>query len=86
MKKTMVWVAMMLIFIGCQQVNMKSYVAADKMTYDAVADEYLDLVQKSKKEDGQPQFDQEQIDRRKRLVESWKMRIDNGEAAATPEK
>lgn len=55
------------------------YVTGDRATYDVVADEYLELV------DSHDDFDAEQKGRRHRLVETWRMRIEEAEKGGSRE-
>lgn len=64
---------------GCTCVDMKGYVAADKATFIAITPEYLEYV------DNDAALDQAKKDRRRRLVDTWKLRIDNTvKAGETP--
>jgi hypothetical protein len=54
---------------GCPAVS-ESYLKADKATFDAITPEYLRYVE------ADPALDQEKKDRRKRTVESWRLRLD----------
>jgi hypothetical protein len=47
----------------------REYVKADRLTYDAIAPEYLRYV------DADPGLTQEQKDRRHRTVDTWNLRI-----------
>jgi hypothetical protein len=60
--------AILSTFIGCAV--QKDYVAADKLFYEAIAPEYLQFV------DANPNFDNDQKERRKRTVAAWKLMID----------
>jgi hypothetical protein len=58
---------------------MKGYAAADKATFIAITPEYLEYVENDST------LDQDKKDRRRRLVETWKLRIDNTiDAGETP--
>lgn len=82
----MKWLVILLlpaVLLGCS-VN-EDYVKADEETYDVVAPEYLLLVDGAYKLDGVdadgnpkyvPWFTNDQKERRKRLVQTWKLRID----------
>jgi hypothetical protein len=63
--------ALFLCATGCA-LNQE-YVKADRLTYEAVAPAYLKYL------DADPALDQEQKDRRKRTVETWKLRISKAE-------
>jgi hypothetical protein len=67
-------IAAMMIFIcgsGCSEFS--EYVAADKATFEAISPEYLEYLQKD------AALDDEQKERRKNLVETWRMRIEGAE-------
>jgi hypothetical protein len=57
---------------GCAALSSPTpaYQVADKATFDAVAPEYLDYVT------GDSKLSPEQIQRRQRMVETWRMRIE----------
>ena len=76
MRKLTILIILFVLLAGCSQKELQVYVEADKLTYEAIADEYVGLVKESK-------LDDEQKDRRYRLVKTWKMRIDN---ALAPEE
>jgi hypothetical protein len=48
----------------------QEYVKADRLTFDVIAPRYLRYVE------ADPALDQEKKDRRKRTVESWRLRLD----------
>lgn len=72
MRKALFLLAVAMVVAGCSSADMKAYIEADKLTYDALAPEYLELVNESDK------LDKDQKGRRKKLIETWKMRIDAG--------
>jgi hypothetical protein len=53
-----------------------TYVAADRATYDAVAPEYCAYVTND------PSLDDEQRARRRRTVDTWRVRLEAAEGAA----
>jgi len=61
---------MLLVVAICSCTTSEVYVKADKMTYDAIAPEYVKYVEADKK------LDKDAKARRVRLVETWKKRID----------
>lgn len=68
-----------ILCVGCTCVDMKGYVAADKATFIAITPEYLEYVENDSA------LDQAKKDRRRRLVATWKLRINNTvEAGDTP--
>lgn len=63
-----------LLIAGCTGCTPgKAYIEADRATFDAIAPEYLELIESSGK------FDEAKIQRRKDTVESWRRRIDAAE-------
>lgn len=63
-----------LLIAGCTGCTPgKAYIEADRATFDAIAPEYLDLVETSGK------FDEAKIQRRRDNVESWRKRIEAAE-------
>lgn len=69
----------LILCASCTCVDMKGYVAADKATFLAITPEYLEYVETDSA------LDQDKKDRRRRLVETWKLRIDNTiDAGETP--
>lgn len=71
MLRSLAVVALCLGAFGC--VVDKEYVKADRLTFDAIAPDYVKYVE------ADPALDQEQKDRRKRTIESWKLRISKSE-------
>lgn len=69
MKRVTLIAIAVLALCGCATLN-QDYVKADKLTFDAIAPEYLQFV------DANPNFDKEQRDRRHRTVETWKLRLE----------
>lgn len=61
------------------------YVSADRKTYEAISSEYIVLVKSAKDASGDVMFDADGIARRERLVESWKIRIEEAEKPLEPE-
>lgn len=49
----------------------KDYVAADRATFDAIAPEYRSYIESD------PKLDEEQKARRRRTIDSWKLRLDS---------
>lgn len=54
----------------------EEYVKSDEALYAAVADEYLDLARKAKKDDGSARFTADEVTRRERTMKLWRARID----------
>jgi hypothetical protein len=50
-----------------------AYVEADRATFDAIAPAYLDYLR------GDELLDESQVDRRSRLVDTWRIRIEQAE-------
>ena len=50
-----------------------AYVEADRATFDAIAGSYLDYVRADEL------LDESQVDRRSRLVDTWRIRIEQAE-------
>lgn len=69
--RSLVTAALCLFAAGCAL--DKEYVKADRLTYEAVAPAYLKYVE------ADPALDQEQKERRKRTVATWKLRISKAE-------
>ena len=63
---------LLLVVLASCAGTAKQYVEADKATYDIVALDYASYV------NSDPKLDQEQKDRRIRLLDTWKLRIDKG--------
>lgn len=61
------------LLLLCSCTPTEAYVEADRMTYNAIAGEYLSFVGN---EDG---FSVEQKARRGRLIDSWRMRLEAAE-------
>jgi len=59
---------LLLTLFGCQPAAL--HLEADRLTYDAVAPEYLQYV------DADPRLDDEQRARRRRTVEAWSARLE----------
>lgn len=72
MKKLLFLLILVLVLAGCSSVEYKAYVQADKMTYKAISAEYKSFVENSK-------LDKEQKQRRLRLLDTWKKRIDGAQ-------
>ena len=71
--RTLIFVLITAVLLfGCSSADMKAYIAADQQTYDAITPEYLEMIESSDK------LDKDQKERRKRLIETWKLRIDAG--------
>lgn len=68
MMRSLAIVALCLFAAGCS-LN-QDYVKADQATFDAITPEYLKYVE------ADPSLDQDQKDRRKRTVATWKLRMD----------
>lgn len=71
LRRSLAIVSLFLCATGCA-LN-KEYVKADRLTYEAIAPAYLKYI------DADPALDQEQKDRRKRTVATWKLRLDKAE-------
>ena len=54
-----------------------AYIEADRATFDVIAPAYLGYVQ------ADPALDQDQIDRRQRFVDTWRIRIEKAEGGGT---
>lgn len=74
------------VLASCSTSPSNLYVEADQATYDVVAPEYLKLVRESKDSSGDATFDKDQIERRERLIESWKIRIEEAKTSAEAKK
>lgn len=61
----------LVLLCGCSLQSM--YVAADRLTFEAVAPEYVDYV------NGDPKLTKEQKKRRHRTVRAWDARTKEGE-------
>jgi len=70
MRKILTASVALLMLAGCG--NLEPYIKADKATFDAIAPEYQKYV------DADPNLDQGQKDRRRRTLETWKLRIEKG--------
>ena len=57
---------------ACVSPSHTAYVGADRLTFDAVAPEYLRYVE------ADPSLDGAAKERRKRTIESWRLRIKKG--------
>lgn len=68
MKRLFILILVLLLVAGCSQVDMKSYVASDRATYNAVSGEYLEFLDASK-------LSKKQKVRRRRLIVTWEKRI-----------
>lgn len=62
----------MVLISGCTTID-PSYVGADRDTFEALHIEYLAYV------DANEDIDQDQKDRRHRLIDSWRIRIEAAE-------
>ncbi len=68
--------SLLLVCGGCcatGDIIRADYVAGDRATYDAVADEYLTYVE------GDEALDDEKKARRKMTITTWRMRLEQGE-------
>jgi len=65
--KKLLFIILFISLCSCTQMDA-GYVQADRATYEALAPEYLDFVNDST-------LDDDEKDRRRRLVESWNIRI-----------
>ena len=66
---------LLLGLVGCTP--HAAYVEADRATFDAIAPAYLEYVR------GDETLDEEQVDRRSRLVDSWRIRIEQAEGGGS---
>jgi DNA-binding protein H-NS len=73
-----------LLCISCAEPNLKSYIAADRATYEAISAEYVELVKSALNDQDEAKFTKEQIERRERLVQTWQLRIISGEEGIYP--
>lgn len=64
------WVFLVFVPIGCS--TTKTYVQADKLTFDAIAPSYKKYVEEDEA------LDDEQKARRLRTIETWRLRIEKG--------
>ena len=62
------------VLSGCSGLH-SNYVSADRLTYEAVAPEYLDYLE------ADPDLSTEERDRRLRTLESWEARVVAAEEA-----
>lgn len=54
-----------------------AYIEADRATFEAVAPAFMDYVR------GDELLDEDQVDRRQRLVDSWRIRIEQAEGGGS---
>lgn len=72
--KRLVLVLLCVVTVSCLGCAVsESYRKADQATFDAVAPEYRAYVE------ADPNLNQDQKERRKRTLATWKLRIDKGE-------
>ena len=62
-----------LLAVGCSPAAV--YIEADRATFDVIAQPYLDYV------NGDASLDDEQRDRRARLIDTWRIRIEQAEGS-----
>ncbi len=63
------------LWLVCSCSPHRAYVDADRATFDVIAPAYLAYVR------GDASLDQLQVQRRARLVDTWRIRIERAEAA-----
>jgi len=68
---TIILLVSLAVLAGCAGADLKAYVEADEQTYKAVKPDYLKLLNKS------TELTKEQKDRRRLLLETWGLRIEN---------
>ena len=62
----------LILCVGCS--TCEDYIAADRATYDVLAPEYREYVESD------DNLDDDQKQRRLRLLESWESRVESGES------
>jgi len=71
--KKLLYILVVALLCGCgTSPDLKVYVEADRLTYEAIQEEYLSLLEKS-------DLDPAQKKRRQRLITSWRKRIEGAE-------
>ena len=60
-----------LLAVGCSPASI--YIEADRATYEAIAPAYLGYIERD------PGLDADQVERRARLIETWRIRIEQAE-------
>ena len=67
--KKIVFLCLILCLIGCESLELKTYVSGDRATYDVIAGDYSDYVAADEK------LDEDQKKRRQTLIQTWEKRI-----------
>ena len=71
MRKLAFFLVLMAV-IGCSQPDFKTYVKADRQTFNAVTPDYIKWLDESS-------LEKDKKERRYRLIESWKKRLESAE-------